>query len=278
MAITTGQQVKMVQVSTQAKYNDLVGKEASTIYYVAETKKIYLDGVGYGFNNSDVDANLINNLFTFTDTGTVDVTASVSGNNIVITNDVRIQAGADNMIKANVDGIYLLDTTVNGMIDAKIMSGVTNKIGALSGIAGLDASGKVPSAQLPSYVDDVLEFANLAGFPGTGEAGKIYVAKDTNKVYRWPGSAPYVEISSSLALGTTSATALRGDMGLVAYNHTFELTGNPHGVSKAEILLGSVENYGIATKAEAEAGSSGVKYMTPLRVKEAIDVLAPKMT
>lgn len=53
--------------------------------------------------------------------------------------------------------------------------------------------GKVPPKQLPSYVDDVLEFANLAAFPVTGETGKIYVALDTNKTYRWSGSA-YVQI------------------------------------------------------------------------------------
>jgi hypothetical protein len=65
---------------------------------------------------------------------------------------------------------------------------------------------------LPSYVDDVLEYANLASFPATGESGKIYVALDTNKTYRWSGSA-YVEISQSLALGETSSTAFPGDRG-----------------------------------------------------------------
>jgi hypothetical protein len=66
--------------------------------------------------------------------------------------------------------------------------------GAINGVATLDGSGLVPSAQLPSYVDDVLEFANLAGFPGTGETGKIYLALDTNKIYRWSGSV-YVEVA-----------------------------------------------------------------------------------
>ena len=67
--------------------------------------------------------------------------------------------------------------------------------GAANGYAGLDGSGKVPAAQLPSYVDDVLEFANLAGFPGVGETGKIYVALDSNKTYRWSGSV-YVQIAN----------------------------------------------------------------------------------
>lgn len=68
--------------------------------------------------------------------------------------------------------------------------------GANNGLAGLDGSGKVPSAQLPAFVDDVVEYANLAAFPGSGESGKIYVALDTNKTYRWGGSS-YAEISPS---------------------------------------------------------------------------------
>lgn len=71
---------------------------------------------------------------------------------------------------------------------------IANK-GVNNGYASLDNAGKVPTGQLPSYVDDVLEFANLAGFPITGETGKIYVAIDTGIIYRWSGSV-YIEISS----------------------------------------------------------------------------------
>jgi hypothetical protein len=78
---------------------------------------------------------------------------------------------------------------------------IANKAVA-NGYASLDGSGKVPSAQLPSYVDDVLEYANLAAFPATGSSGIIYVTQDTNKTYRWTGSA-YVEISPSP--GTTDS-------------------------------------------------------------------------
>lgn len=65
-----------------------------------------------------------------------------------------------------------------------------------NGYAGLDGTGKVASAQLPSYVDDVLEYASQANFPATGETAKIYVATDTGKIYRWSGSV-YAEISPS---------------------------------------------------------------------------------
>lgn len=81
----------------------------------------------------------------------------------------------------------------------------------LSGKADL-ADGKVPAVQLPSYVDDVLEYSSTSAFPVTGESGKIYVATDNNRTYRWSGSA-YVEISESLALGETSSTAYAGNKG-----------------------------------------------------------------
>jgi hypothetical protein len=85
--------------------------------------------------------------------------------------------------------------------------------GVANGVAPLDSNNKIPSIHLPGGVDDIKEFANLASFPATGEASIIYVALDTNIIYRWSGSA-YVEISSSLALGTTSSTAFPGDRGL----------------------------------------------------------------
>ena len=95
---------------------------------------------------------------------------------------------------------------------AQVGAIATSQKGAAGGVAELDANGKVLSAQLPSYVDDVLEYASKASFPSSGETGKIYVATNTNLTYRWTGSA-YVEISPSIALGETSSTAYRGDKG-----------------------------------------------------------------
>ena len=102
-------------------------------------------------------------------------------------------------------------------------------------------SGKIPEANLPSYVDDVLEYNSKSKFPTSGETGKIYVDISTNLTYRWGGSA-YVEISPSLALGETSGTAYRGDYGAIAYAHSQKRSGNPHGVTKSDIGLGKVEN------------------------------------
>ena len=99
------------------------------------------------------------------------------------------------------------DTTITNSLNAFISTK-----GQPGGLAELDSTGKVPAAQLPSYVDDVLEFSTKAQFPQTGETGKIYVAKDTNLTYRWTGTQ-YLEISQSLALGETPSTAYSGDKG-----------------------------------------------------------------
>lgn len=99
------------------------------------------------------------------------------------------------------------DTTITNSLNAFISTK-----GQPGGLAELDSTGKVPAAQLPSYVDDVLEFSTKAQFPQTGETGKIYVAKDTNLTYRWAGTQ-YLEISQSLALGETPSTAYPGDKG-----------------------------------------------------------------
>ena len=109
-----------------------------------------------------------------------------------------------------------LDTRVSDIETASYIT--ASQKGAAGGVAELDSGGHVPSSQLPSYVDDVLEYSTRSAFPATGEAGKIYIALDTNVTYRWGGST-YVAIGSSLALGETSSTAYRGDRGKAAYDH-----------------------------------------------------------
>lgn len=99
--------------------------------------------------------------------------------------------------------------------------------GEIDGIAELDSNGKVPSHQLPSYVDDVLEgtyidktvFNDLKGNSYSPETGKIYIDTTTNKSYRWSGSI-YTIVASDLALGETMSSAYRGDRGKTAYEHS----------------------------------------------------------
>lgn len=134
--------------------------------------------------------------------------------------------------------------------------------------------GVIPTGNLPSYVDDVIEADDYDSLPPTGEAGKIYVDKETNKTYRWGGSA-YVEISASLALGETSATAFRGDYGKTAYDHAqakgsefatgfYKITTNAEGhvTSATAVNKGDITALGVpaqdTTYVDATGSASGL--------------------
>ena len=119
-------------------------------------------------------------------TGVVPVSTSA------ITNKVTLRSIADLVTDAS-------QLTAGTLSDDRLSNNIARTASLstlLSSKADLDNSGKVPAFQLPSYVDDVIESANLAALPSTGETGKIYVTLDNNKTYRWSGST-YVEISAS---------------------------------------------------------------------------------
>jgi hypothetical protein len=135
--------------------------------------------------------------------------------------------------------------------------------GIANGYASLDASTKVPAAQLPSYVDDVLEFANLAAFPATGATGIIYVALDTGKIYRWSGSA-YIEISpspgstdavpeGSINLYYTSARASAAAPVQSVAGRTGTVT-----LTKSDVGLANVDNTSDASKPVSTATQAGL--------------------
>lgn len=140
---------------------------------------------------------------------------------------------------------------------AKAASKPSYTIGEVSGnLSASRISGTIAAANLPSYVDDVLEYASLSKFPTTGESGKIYTALDTNKIYRWSGSA-YVVISETVALGTTHSSAGYGDESRAAYNHSTKTSGNPHHVTKTDVGLGNVDNTADSAKSVKYATSAG---------------------
>lgn len=183
--------------------------------------KTKLDGIETGANKTVVDSAL-------SATSTNPVQNKIINTAISNLNTLVGDTSVSNQITDAIDGLNLSSTYI----------AATQK-GAANGLAELDSTGKVPSAQLPSYVDDVLEYSAKSSFPSTGETGKIYVDTTTNLTYRWSGSA-YVEISPSLALGTTSSTAFRGDYGNTAYTHAtakgsafaaglYKITTNDHG-------------------------------------------------
>lgn len=134
--------------------------------------------------------------------------------------DTALSSSSINPVQNKVVYAALADkaTTASVSTVSDNLSSFIAQKGAASGIAPLNSSSKIDSAYLPSYVDDVLEFTAKSNFPSIGETGKIYVDTSTNLTWRWGGSA-YVEISPSIALGTTSSTAFRGDYGNAAYAH-----------------------------------------------------------
>jgi len=177
-------------------------------------------------------------------------------NNVDNTSDVNkpVSTAQQTAIDAKVadainDGTTTVAPSQNAVFDA--LTGKQNTLGftpenaankgAAGGYAPLNGSGTIDSAYLPASVDEILEYNDLASFPGTGVTDKIYLALDTNLAYRWSGSV-YVEISPSIALGETSSTAYRGDRGKAAYDHSLVASGNPHNVNKADVGLGNVIN------------------------------------
>ena len=160
------------------------------------------------------------------------ITAITAGGTVVgVTNKTAAIPAAT----ASAYGVVKVDSSMstsstNPVQNMAVQAAITNAVnnaayiksslkGANNGVAELGSDGKVPSSQLPSYVDDVLEYDSQSKFPTSGETGKIYIAKDTNLTYRWSGTT-YVEISASLALGETESTAYRGDRGKTAYDHS----------------------------------------------------------
>ncbi len=180
-----------------------------------------------------------------------------SGNIVSVQTDGKILSS----LLPDLSGTYVpVGTKINGKPltnDITLTAGdvgavATTDKGAANGVATLDDTGKILSSQLPSYVDDVLEFDGKDDgedkFPEKGETGKIYVAKDTNITYRWSGSN-YVEISQSLALGATPSTAFPGDKGQTAYEHSQKTSGNPHKVTAEEV--GAAPSSHTTTKASS---------------------------
>lgn len=201
----------------------------------------------------------------FTDTTYSNATTSTDG----------LMSSSD---KTKLDGIAAGATkiTVDSALSSTSTNPVQNKViyGAISSKADLDTSGKVLSSQLPSYVDDVLEYSAKSNFPSTGESGKIYVDTATNLTYRWSGSA-YVEISQSLALGETSSTAYRGDRGKIAYDHSQA----SHAPTNAEVNQNAFSNVKVgSTTVSADSKTDTLELVAGTNVTLTPDATNDKVT
>jgi hypothetical protein len=215
-----------VKTLLNGKVDKVSGKALSTNDYTT-TEKNKLSGIATGAQVNVIESVKVNGTALTPTNKAVNVTVPTKTSQITndsgfLTAHQDISGKEDKTNKTTSWGATPSDTKypseklVKTALDLKL---ATSLKGAASGLAELDSTGKVPSSQLPSFVDDVVEVASYANLPTTGEAGKIYVTLDTNKTYRWGGSS-YVEISASLALGETSTTAYRGDRGKTAYDHS----------------------------------------------------------
>jgi len=158
----------------------------------------------------------------------------------LIINSLTLKADATSVsqslgLKADVNYVDTQDSLLQDQIDLKADAMATSQSLVLK--ADL-INGVIPASQLPSYVDDVLNFPDLASFPFVGEGGKIYIAEDTNKTYRWGGSSYVDSGGGGVALGETSSTAYRGDNGKIAYDHS-QSQGNPHNTTTSDINEGT---------------------------------------
>jgi hypothetical protein len=153
-------------------------------------------------------------------TSVSDVAVSIPSGSLTFTGDVTGTGSTGSSTTLTLAAVGTAGTYTKVTTDSKgrVTSGTTLAAGDIPNLdAAKITSGVIDAARLPSYVDDVVEAANLSSFPATGETGKIYVALDTNKVYRWSGTV-YVYITSgavdSVAGKTGVVTLVAGDVGL----------------------------------------------------------------
>lgn len=167
-------------------------------------------------------------------------------------------------------------TAVGNAVKGKVS---TSQLGVANGVATLGSDGKVPSTQLPSFVDDVLEFANTTTFPVPGDTGKIYVDLSTNQTYRFGGSS-YVKITSGEVAsvngqtGVVSITTVTGNAGTatkletartvsitgdLSWSTTFDGSGNVTGTGtlvNSGVTAGTYKSVTVDTKGRVTGGTN----------------------
>jgi len=209
-------------------------------------------------------------------------TALTSTNTAHYPNVPAVKAGIDAAI-TSATGIAA--TYTDDALEALPAYLLASQKGADNGVAEL-VNGLVPSAQLPSFVDDVIDLENFvtsnptsgmtvgqiwynsatgklftatsasAGTASDPEGSKIYINKSNNQTFRWSGTA-MAQMNAGLALGETSTTAYRGDRGKTAFDHV-ALKTNPHGVTKGQVGLSNADNTTDASKPVSTAQRTAI--------------------
>lgn len=221
---------------------------------------------------------IVDNALSYTDEQVEEVESKIPSKVSALTNDSGFQTASQvtSAIEGKIDSA-LSDSSTNA-VQNKAISAELSNIKSGSSITSIDASkikGTISSSNLPSYVDDVVEYSTVKNFPTTGETGKIYVDTSTNLTYRYSGTS-YVEISPSLALGETEATAFRGDYGAEAYAHAvtnkgtalaagmYKITVNSEGhvTEGTKVAKADITDLGIAAAQSVTAGTAGTTSAT----------------
>lgn len=238
------------------KINKTTVATSSTLGLVKSGTDITVDSSGNVSVNDNSHNHTVSNISDLTATASElnvldGITATTTELNYIdgVTSNIQTQLDGKSSNGHTHDDRYYTETEMDTKLNAKLN---TSLKGSVNGLAELDENGKVPSSQLPSYVDDVIEgyYYNSNFYTDsahtievTGETGKIYIDLSTNKTYRWSGSA-FVVISETLALGETSSTAYRGDRGKIAYDHsqTAHAPSNAQANQNAfsNVLVGSI--------------------------------------
>ena len=239
-AIRSDKVIKFVK-GLKVNYEDINNQYPHCIFFATDDKVIKVDGVEYGLGSAGLTEVLKKLVTDITISGNntiqlVNADKEKVGTSITINNATKTVAGlmsADDKKKfdsffgsgtgegVNLDAIWKtigtkkLDsavqaTTLWGGIDEvqDELTKLSNSKGEPSGLATLGTDGKVPSDQLPSYVDDVVEVSTEAGLPQPGESGKIYVTADTNLIYRWVVPNTETETGKYVQIPITSAESI----------------------------------------------------------------------
>ena len=234
----------------------------------SHSNKAILDATTASFTTALL--NKLNSIEAGANKITVDSEMSTTSTNPVQNKVVKTELDAKVPNTRTVNGKALSSNITLGAGDVGAIP--SSAKGAKNGVASLDANGLVPSSQLPSYVDDVLEgyiASDAKNFykdsskssAYSPETGKIYVDLTNNKTYRWSGTT-YVVISETQPLGTTSSTAFRGDLGQTAYDHS----QSAHAPSNAERnIITSIKRNGTALTPDA---SRAVNISVPTKTSE----------
>ncbi len=195
----------------------------ATTITIPDNNTTYSAGTGISFSGTTINNAGVRSISSGSTNGTISVNTGGTSAEVSVKG---LGSAAYTASTAYTPAAHASSTSNPHSVTASQVGAIaTSARGVANGVASLDANGIIPSSQLPSYVDDVLEYDKKASFPTEGETGKIYVDKATNLTWRWGGTA-YVEISPSIAIGTTSSTAFAGDKGQTAYTHAVTNKGS----------------------------------------------------